>query len=50
MIVALAFVNSFAVVASEGSHLRKTFFYLAILLVLSGICFLIIPSTVKMVI
>lgn len=50
MTVMLAFVNAFAVVASEGSHLLKTTLYASILLIISGILVLIGPSLVKLVI
>jgi len=42
MILVLAVVNAFAIVASEGTHLIKITYYLAILLILSGLCFIII--------
>jgi flagellar protein FlaJ len=47
MVVILAFINAFAIVSSEGSHLLKMFFYLSILLLLSGINFLVIPPIVQ---
>ena len=50
MTILLSFVNAFAVVAAEGSHLIKTTFYAAILLVISGFLLLIGPSLVKLVI
>ncbi|MBI5302741.1 MAG: type II secretion system F family protein [Chloroflexi bacterium] len=46
----LAFVNAFAVVASEGSHIIKTIFYAGILLIISGALVLVGPSLVKLVI
>jgi archaeal flagellar protein FlaJ len=49
MILALAVVSSFAIVASEGSHLIKTTFYFAILLFISGVLLLLGPSLVKLV-
>ena len=49
MILALAAVSSFAIVASEGSHLIKTTFYLSILLFISGVLLLLGPSLVKLV-
>ncbi len=49
MILTLALTNAFAAVASEGSHLLKIFFYLSILLLLSGVSFLIVPSMVHLV-
>ncbi len=50
MVLLLALINAFAIVASEGSHLIKGIFYLAILLFLSGVCFLVIPPMVKLII
>lgn len=49
IVLALAFTNAFAAVASEGSLLLKIFFYLSILLFLSGVSFLIVPSAVHLV-
>jgi flagellar protein FlaJ len=49
MIIFLAVVNSFAIVACEGSHLIKTTLYLSILLVISGVLILLGPSLVKLV-
>jgi archaellum biogenesis protein FlaJ (TadC family) len=49
MIVGLALINAFAVVATEGSHLIKMTFYLSILLFISGILLLIGPSLVSLV-
>jgi flagellar protein FlaJ len=49
MILSLAAVTSFAIVASEGSHLIKATLYLSILLFISGVLFLIGPSLVKLV-
>ncbi|MBI5033776.1 MAG: type II secretion system F family protein [Chloroflexi bacterium] len=49
MIIFLAIVNSFAIVACEGSHLIKITFYLSILLAISGVIILLGPSMVKLV-
>jgi flagellar protein FlaJ len=49
MIIVLAVINAFAIVATEGSHLIKTTFYLAILFIVSGFLLLIGPSLVKLV-
>jgi archaellum biogenesis protein FlaJ (TadC family) len=46
MVVVLALVNAFAIVASEGSHLLKLTFYLSLLLFISGLSFLVVPSMV----
>jgi len=45
----LGFVNAFAVVSSEGSHVIKTFYYAGILLTISGILALVGPSAVRAV-
>lgn len=50
MVILLAAINAFAIVASEGGHLIKTTFYLSILLFLSGLCFLFVPSLAKAII
>ncbi len=49
MVIILALTNVFAMVSSEGSHLLKMFLYLAILLLLSGVSFLTVPSLVHLV-
>ena len=49
MILMLAAINAFAIVATEGSHLIKMTLYFSILLALSGILLLIGPSLVKVV-
>ncbi len=49
MIILMALINAFAIVASEGSHLIKMTTYLSVLFFLSGLCFLIAPSFVHMV-
>jgi archaellum biogenesis protein FlaJ (TadC family) len=50
MVILLAFINAFAAVSSEGSHLLNIFFYLPILLFLSGISCLFVPSLAQLVI
>jgi flagellar protein FlaJ len=49
MVLILAFINAFAIVSSEGAHLLKIFFHVSILLLLSGVCFLVVPSLVQLV-
>jgi flagellar protein FlaJ len=49
LIVLLALINAFAIVASQGAHMIKMTFYLAILFFLSGVCFLTVPSMVQFV-
>jgi len=47
LIVMMALTNAFAIVASEGTHIAKMSFYLAIMYFVSGISFLIVPSIVN---
>jgi flagellar protein FlaJ len=47
MVVLLAVVNAFAVVATEGAHLIKMTYYLSMLAILSGVSFLVIPPFVR---
>jgi len=49
MVIILALSNAFAMVSSEGAHLLKMFLYLSILLLLSGVSFLTVPSLVHLV-
>jgi flagellar protein FlaJ len=49
MVMLLAATSAFAIVASEGSHLIKITFYLSILLFLSAVSFLVVPSLVTRV-
>ncbi len=49
MVIILALTNAFAMVSSEGSHLLKMFLYFSLLLLLSGVSFLIVPSLVHLV-
>jgi flagellar protein FlaJ len=49
MVIMLALINAFAIVASEGTHLIKMTLYLPILLFVSGVLLLIGPSMVKLV-
>jgi archaellum biogenesis protein FlaJ (TadC family) len=49
MILGLAVINSFAIVAAEGASLIKITLYLSILLFISGIVLLVGPSLVSMV-
>ncbi|MDY6875174.1 MAG: type II secretion system F family protein [Chloroflexota bacterium] len=48
-VIILAMTNAFAMVSSEGSHLLKMFLYLSILLLLSGVSLLTVPSLVQLV-
>jgi archaellum biogenesis protein FlaJ (TadC family) len=49
MVFLLALINAFAAVSSEGAHMLKMFFYLSILLLLSGVGILFAPSLAKLV-
>jgi len=49
MVVLFAFTNAFAMVSSEGSHLLKISLYISILLLLSGVSFLTVPSLVSLI-
>ena len=49
LIILLSLINAFAIVASQGTHMIKMTFYLAILFFLSGVCFLTVPSMVHLV-
>lgn len=47
MIVVLIFINGFAIVANEGSHFIKITFYMAMMMFVSGVGYLIVPSMVQ---
>lgn len=47
MIILLALINAFAIVASEGTHLIKMTYYSALLFIVSGLCYLMIPPLVS---
>jgi flagellar protein FlaJ len=49
MVVLLALINSFAVIATDGGHIFKVFFYLSILLFISGISLFIVPLLVEVI-
>ena len=49
MVVLLALINAFAIVASEGGHLIKMTYYLALLSILSGFCFIVVTPLVATV-
>lgn len=46
MVLLISLINAFAIVASQGAHLVKTTFYLSILLIISGVCYLTVPGLV----
>ncbi len=46
MVIVLAAINAYAIIAADGGHILKASFYLSILLALSGISFLIMPPFV----
>lgn len=45
-VVLLALINAFAVVSGDGSQILKICFYLSVLLLVSGVCFLVLPPLV----
>lgn len=49
LIVLLSVINAFAIVASQGAHFIKMAFYTAVLLFLSGLCFIFVPPMVHFV-
>lgn len=46
LIIMLVLINSFAIVASQGAHLSKIAFYTMVMLFLSGLAYLVVPSMV----
>ncbi len=49
MVILLVLINAFAMVSSEGAHMIKIFLYISILLLLSGVSVLIVPSLVHLI-
>ena len=49
LLIILALINAFAIVASEGSHILKMSFYLSIMLFLSGASLLVVPMLANLV-
>lgn len=49
MVVVLALINAYAIIAADGGHIVKGSFYLSILLLLSGLSFLVTPPLVAMI-
>ena len=47
MILVLTFINGFAIIANEGSHLIKMTFYLSIMMFATGVCYRILPPMVQ---
>lgn len=43
MVLMLALINAIAIVVTDGGHAIKTSYYLSILLILSGISFIVVP-------
>ena len=46
MIVLLAIINALAIVVTDGEHMIKTTLYMAVLFILSGLSFIVIPPFV----
>lgn len=49
MVILLAVVNSFAIIATDGDHMLKLTFHLSILLAISGASLLFVPTLVNMI-
>jgi len=49
MVVVLALINAYAIIAADGGHIVKASFYLSVLLLLSGLSFLLTPPLVGMI-
>jgi archaeal flagellar protein FlaJ len=49
MVILLALINGFAIVAADGGHLFKMLFHLPILIFLSGLCLVVVPPFVDMI-
>jgi len=49
MVVVLALINAYAIIAADGGHIVKGTFHLAVLLLLSGLSFLLTPPLVGMI-
>lgn len=47
MVILLSVVNAYAIIATDGGHKYKAVFFLALLLILSGVSFMILPSLVE---
>lgn len=46
MVIALVFINAFAIVSTDGGHMIKSTLYLAALLIVSGLTFVFVPPMV----
>lgn len=46
MVIALAFINAYAVAVTDGEHLIKATLYLAVLLIFSGLALVFVPPAV----
>jgi archaeal flagellar protein FlaJ len=47
LLIIMAFINAFAVIASEGAHILKATFYLALMFLMTGISFIVVPNLVN---
>jgi flagellar protein FlaJ len=47
MVILLAVINAYAIIATDGGHKYKGIFYLSILLFLPGISFIVVPPIVE---
>lgn len=50
MVILLAVINAYAIIATDGGHKYKATFFLALLLLLSGVSLIVIPPVVEGVI
>jgi archaellum biogenesis protein FlaJ (TadC family) len=47
MIILFSVINAFSISATDGGHKTKISFYLSLMLILSGLCMLFLPSVVE---
>ena len=47
MVIIFSFINAFSISATDGGHKTKIAFYLSIMLILTGVCFIFLPDVVK---
>jgi flagellar protein FlaJ len=46
MVIVFSFINAFSISITDGGHKTKIAFYLALMLILSGVCLIFLPSLV----
>lgn len=47
MVILMAGINAYSISATDGGHMTKVAFYLALMLILSGLCLLFLPGVVE---